>query len=56
MKVKIERDEIIDLLKELALIERQEGATSGQALKDAHKGLEHFFNTDIDIHYDWPLV
>ena len=48
MKLKIERDELIDIFKEITLKEMAKYGPDA-ALHIAHKALEDFFDTKIDM-------
>lgn len=54
MIVKIERDEIIDLIKSIALNELGKGSVTPDAcLRLGLMAVESFFETTIDLRYDW---
>ena len=54
MIVKIQRDEIVDLFKEMTLREIDTGSTPGCAINDSLKALESFFKTNIVIQFEYP--
>ena len=54
MILQIERDELVDIFKEITLKEIEAGVDPGLALEIAHGALETFFKTDVDIKFEYP--